>query len=286
MLSRLNVRVFSTKSSVVRLAHDQYGLSSDKLVQPLVIAHGLFGQKKNWRSLAKSFQKQLGNQVYVIDLRNHGDSPHHEDHTYPSMTDDLELFVREVVKPNSSFDTIHLLGHSMGGKVVADFALRDESLVEKLIIEDIAPHRPTTNNDDHGIYACISAMKGVDLSMTKKEITERMMRDVSNPNILQFLLMNLVEHPLNKKRFRWKINLSAIDNYLEHVLSYSVVGAFSKPTLFVFGSLSNYIYLDDHASLSHIFKNATFVSIENAGHWLHAEQPKLFLDCVVDFLKK
>jgi len=83
---------------------------------PLVILHGLFGSLHNWQSHAAFLGKHF--QVFAIDLRNHGASPHSPVMSYAAMAEDMLEFVgRHHIAP------VHLLGHSMGGKTAMHFAL-------------------------------------------------------------------------------------------------------------------------------------------------------------------
>jgi pimeloyl-ACP methyl ester carboxylesterase len=73
-------------------------------------------------------------QVYAIDTRNHGESPHTELHSYPLISTDIKLFMQTQNMMKAS-----VLGHSMGGRAAIYFALENPDLVEKLIIVDISP---------------------------------------------------------------------------------------------------------------------------------------------------
>ncbi|MGB5975866.1 MAG: alpha/beta fold hydrolase, partial [Cyclobacteriaceae bacterium] len=100
--------------------------------KPLVILHGLFGSSDNWvtvgRELAKTYK------VYLVDMRNHGDSPHSETHSYDSMGEDVLAFLDE-----HNLERPLVIGHSMGGKAAMNFAVKHPDRFEKLVIVDIAP---------------------------------------------------------------------------------------------------------------------------------------------------
>lgn len=284
-------RIFSAhiihkqKLSAVKLAYESFGSLDDCYTKPLVIGHGLFGQKQNWRSLAKALQKNLGNQIYTIDFRNHGNSPHTFEHSYRLMADDLGLFIQKI-REETRFDSVLFLGHSMGGKAISYYVLNNENsekFIDKLIIEDIAPHRSST---DKLIPKYIYAMENINLNKSRRQIEDELKLVVSDYSIRQFLMMNLARDENNLNRFYWKINLNALRHSIEHVFESSMTGYFKRPTLFLSGGNSNYINNEDYKHLSKIFVNSEFKVIPNAGHWIHVDQPKLFVDYVVNFLKK
>lgn len=271
------------KLSGIKMSYDRYGSLNDTCTKPLIIGHGLFGQKRNWRSLAKTLQKKLGNQIYTIDFRNHGDSPHTSNHSYQSMATDLALFLKKL-QVETGFNSFFLLGHSMGGKAMAYYALNNSNeLIDKLIIEDIAPHRPSTDNL---ILKYISAMEKIDLSQSRRQIEDELMLTVSNDSIRHFLMMNLNQEKNNLNKFFWKVNLSALKNSIREIFDFSITGQFKKPTLFLIGENSNYISIEDCESLSKIFIDSKFSVIPNASHWLHVDQPNYFVNYVEKFLKE
>lgn len=250
----------------------------------MVIGHGLFGQKTNWHSVAKAMQKRLENQIFAVDFRNHGDSPHTSTHKYPEMAEDLAEFVEKVVLPNSGFQTIHLLGHSMGGKIAAAFAV-DPNFQQKLasvIIEDVSPVHASKNSL---FRAYLQAMKNADLSKPRKGIGDQLAQVVTNKPTRDFLLTNLGYDDENKGHMKWKMNVETFDKELDHIFDYTLTnGKYTGRTLIISGQNSNYIQPTDEPKILEFFPNAKFTTIPNAGHWVHAEQPALFIDVVVNFL--
>ena len=99
---------------------------------PLIIVHGLYGSGDNWVSIARDLSDRF--EVYVVDQRNHGQSPHSEVHDYPSMREDLREFM-----DSQGIQKAVLIGHSMGGKTVMSFAEAWPERVQALISIDIGP---------------------------------------------------------------------------------------------------------------------------------------------------
>ena len=210
--------------------------------KPLIILHGLLGSSDNWHSLGKLFAETFS--VYIIDQRNHGQSPHSNEFNYTVLTEDLEEFIAEnkIVKP-------HIIGHSMGGKTAMNFAVKNPSGVDKLIVVDIVPKKYVVRHD-----RLIEGMKAIPL----EEITTRAEAEVAlagyepDPIVRQFLLKNLARDSDGK--FLWKVNLPAIDEHLQETGEGMVYkGVFQGSTLFINGKKSDYYKDGDDAAIRKIF---------------------------------
>ena len=241
--------------------------------RPLIILHGLFGMGDNWTTHAKLLAAK-GWQVHAVDGRNHGRSPHHNKHNYDAMAADLEAYIADHYLEN-----VVLLGHSMGGKTVMNFAVRKPRLVDAAIVVDIAPkHYPV----HHEAY--IAAMKGVDFTVAKsrKDIEALLSQTLTSPGIIQFFMKSL--HWKTKEELAWRFNLDVLERELSHVGEALDYGYYDGPTLFIAGGQSGYIAADDQVKIYEHFPNAELHTIEGAGHWVHAEAREEFAACVVDFL--
>jgi esterase len=239
--------------------------------QPLVLLHGLFGSADNWGSIAKHFSQHY--QVISVDLRNHGRSPHSDTQTYTDMADDL-LAVLDTL----GLAQVHLLGHSLGGKVAMQFATQYPGRVNKLIVVDMAmrtyPDRYTQ---------LMNHMLAVNLSqMASRNAVDNALKDViPNVRVRQFLLTNLVK---NEAQLQWRINLPALKaNYAQLIAAIDV--HFDQPALFIRGARSDYVQDSDITALQQHFPLAEFVTLPT-DHWVHAEQPQLFIQTVEDFLNQ
>jgi len=237
--------------------------------QPLVLLHGLFGSADNWGSIAKHFSQHY--QVISVDLRNHGRSPHSDTQTYPDMADDL-LAVLDAL----GLSQVHLLGHSLGGKVAMQFATQYPDRVNKLIVVDMAmrayPDRYTQLMDH---------MLAVDLSQmaSRNEVDNALKDAIPNLRVRQFLLTNLVK---NEAHLQWRINLPALKtNYATLIAAVNV--HFDQPSLFIRGERSDYVNARDITELQQHFPQAQFVTLPT-DHWVHAEQPQLFIQALEAFL--
>jgi pimeloyl-ACP methyl ester carboxylesterase len=241
--------------------------------KPLIILHGLFGSSDNWFSLAKVFAEHFT--VYLVDQRNHGQSPHTDDFNYKLLTEDLADFIQEhhIEKP-------HIIGHSMGGKTAMNFAVKYPGSLDKLIIVDIAPKQYPVHHDH-----ILEGLHDIDLNTltSRNEADQLLSRHVPEPDVRQFLLKNLARN--SEGKFEWRVNIHAIDEHIEEIgegMQYD--GQFTGPALFVKGARSNYYALGDEKGILNIFPSAQFITL-NTGHWVQAEDPKAFSEAVFDFLK-
>jgi esterase len=240
--------------------------------QPIVILHGIFGSSDNWLTQARILSANY--RVFSLDLRNHGLSPHDETFDYPSMVSDLNEFIND-----QGLDNVILIGHSMGGKVVMNYALAHPEKLQKLIVVDIAP-KPY--NLEH--YVIIDGLKAIPINTiaSRNEADDTLAGFVPEPDVRQFLLKNLQRKP--EGGFTWKINLPVIDKNLSKIgfdLQFS--GKFEEPTLFVRGGRSKYILDEDMKRINEVFPGAKLETLDT-GHWVQAEKPKEFVALVENWL--
>lgn len=280
---------FASSSGPVRLAFNKYSGdhgNEDSSMEPLVILHGLFGQKQNWHSVSRALQKRLGCIVFAVDLRNHGDSPWTKTMSYEEMANDVKSFIDETVtrETKGKYSKVHLLGHSMGGKTAMHVALSPDAptRLASLIIEDVAP-RVYDLSSHRSFPGFIEAMKAADLNGSRSEISKHLSSAIPDLTIRKFLLTNLHS---NGGQNRWKLNLDGIRYGLEQICGVSLPeGTFQNSSLFISGSLSPYVTPEDHETILKKFPNTEFAVVEGSGHWVHAEKPIQFMEEIVRFLK-
>ncbi len=240
--------------------------------EPIVILHGVFGSSDNWLTVGK----QLANtwKVFLVDQRNHGQSFHNDHHDYEVMSEDLKQFLE-----GNSLQGINLVGHSMGGKVAMTFALDNPEYIKRLVVVDIAPKQYPVHHS-----AILQGLSSIDLGslQSRSDADAQLAAYVPEIGVRQFLLKNLSRGP---EGFRWKLNLSAISGQIEKLGE--APGSemqFAGTSLFIRGATSDYVEDEDKNLILDQFPNSQLVTIENAGHWVHAEQPEIFLRHLVEFL--
>jgi esterase len=256
--------------NTVELAYEELG--KDNPI-PLIILHGFFASSRNWRKIAERLSSAY--HVYVVDMRNHGSSPHHPKMDYPSMTADILRFMDE-----HALTTAHVVGHSMGGKIAMWLALNHPERLGKLIVVDIAP-KSYTHNFDKTIQALI------DLPLAeiqhRKQAEQMLAKNIPELDYRQFLLQNMV---LEDGSYHWRVDLAIFLLTAPNILAFPETqgkSSYSGQTLFVAGA--NSFYLTEKDTL-HLFPNALFETIADAGHWVHAQQPEIFTEVVENFLQR
>lgn len=241
---------------------------------PFIILHGFLGMSDNWKTLGRQFSEQ-GHQVHLVDQRNHGRSFHDNEFNYEVLTEDLKAYCEA-----HKLENIVLLGHSMGGKTAMLFAAMYPEVVSKLIVADISPRFYPVHHD-----AILNGLSALDFEIlaTRKEAETMLANYVQDFGIRQFLLKNL--YWVEKGKLGLRINLEVLSNNVEEVgEELSTRLKFEEDTLFLRGDRSEYIGIDDENLIKLQFPKAIIETVSNAGHWLHAENPKAFFDLVVRFL--
>ena len=252
----------------MKLAFDVAGAGPD-----VVIAHGLFGSRSNWRSIVRKLQNQF--RVFTVDLRNHGDSPHSESMTYDDMADDLRTFIEDQCAGRAS-----VVGHSMGGKAMMALALSSPDSVDRLAVVDVAPVAYRLSGLFSGF---IDAMLDMDLDAVanRSDADRQLAETIPEPPIRAFLLQNL---RLEDGAWRWRINLGAIKASLETVRDFEFASRFEGPTLFLRGGDSDYFTDAMESTASALFPGMTLKTIPGAGHWVHAQKPDAVVEALREFL--
>ncbi len=247
----------------------------DKTATPLVILHGLFGMLDNWGTLGREFGEIYP--THLLDLRNHGKSFHSEEMSHNDLAEDIKNYLE--------FHNIHkanIIGHSLGGKAVMQFAIKYPEMVEKLIVVDISPKAYPPHHQ-----ATFKALKSVDFEVVKSrgEVEKILSEYIQDKSVVQFLAKNL--YWTEEKKLAWRFNLPVLtEKYNEFVANAIKFGVFHGETLFIGGEKSNYILPQDNFLIKQQFPKAQITYVKDAGHWVQAQKPKEFAEIVKDFLSK
>ena len=243
--------------------------------EPFVILHGFLGMSDNWKSLGVKYAEE-GYEVHMIDQRNHGRSFHHSEFNYEVMVEDLKHYC-----DSQHLENIILLGHSMGGKTAMLFAAKYPEMVKKLLVADIAPRFYPVHHD-----AILEGLSSLDFFTIKSrgEADRHLSRFVPDFGTRQFLLKNLYWKDNGQLDLRMNLevlkeNVSEVGEALPTHLK------FEKDTLFLRGDRSEYIALSDEDIIKRHFPKAKLITIKNAGHWLHAENPVDFFEESINFIQ-
>ncbi|HEY8403868.1 MAG TPA: alpha/beta fold hydrolase [Flavobacteriales bacterium] len=242
--------------------------------KPLLVLHGLFGSGDNWLSLAKQWAERY--KVYLIDQRNHGHSPFADEMNYEVMSEDLyDLMASEGLRD------VYLLGHSMGGKTALRFAQKYGFLLEKMVIADMGIKGYNPHHEE--IFAAL-LKADVEHKSSRKEVEDVLTSYHLDEATKQFLLKNLYWKETGKQ-LSWRFNLEVLYTNRMEVIKAMSDDKIMTETLFLVGGASSYVPVSDFESIKELVPLAKFEVLEGAGHWLHAEQPKQFVEKVLNFLE-
>ncbi len=243
---------------------------------PFLVLHGFLGMSDNWKTIAKKIAAE-GYEMHLIDQRNHGRSPHSDAFSYELMAADLHEYCQE-----NELQKVLLLGHSMGGKTAMLFAAKYPEYIQKLMIADIAPKYYPPHHQ--GILEGLQSLD-FEVLKTRGAVDAALSAHVPEAAVRMFLMKNLYWE--QKEQLGLRMHLSSLmKNVAEIGAALPEALSFKGDTLFLKGNKSHYIMKRDEAPLLEQFPNAVIAEIENAGHWLHAENPSSFLDRVLEFVKK
>lgn len=242
--------------------------------KPFIILHGFLGMGDNWKTLAKQFSES-NFEVHLVDQRNHGRSFHADSFDYELMAEDLKHYC----DINKLSDVI-LLGHSMGGKTAMLFATKYPEMVDKLLVADISPRYYPVHHD-----AILNGLSNLDFSEinSRGQADEALSDYVTEVGTRMFLLKNL--YWVKKGQLGLRINLEVLkENVAEVGEALPIHATFEKDTLFLRGDRSEYIGESDEHIIKRHFPHSNLITITNAGHWLHAENPRAFYEAVINFI--
>lgn len=242
--------------------------------KPLLILHGFLGMSDNWKTLGIQFASD-GFQVHMLDLRNHGRSLHSDDFSYEFMVQDIVEYCK-----GHHLNTIDIIGHSMGGKTAMLLATTYPELINKLVVADIGPKFYPQHHQ-----TILAGLNAVDFAEkpSRAAVEATISEYITDFGTRQFLLKSLYWQEPGQLAFRF--NLTVFNEKMEEIgVALPENAIFTKPTLFIRGGNSSYILDQDLEEIVQHFPHSKTETIPNAGHWLHAENPKMFHELVISFL--
>jgi esterase len=242
--------------------------------KPLLIIHGFMGMGDNWKTLGGQYAAQ-GHQIHAIDMRNHGKSFHSDVFTYDAMVQDMVEYI-----DGYNLGVVDIIGHSMGGKAAMFFAVQHPEKLRKLVVADIGPRYYAPHHKTE-----LDALNAVDFTTKpdRSAVEATLSEYITDAGTRQFLMKNLYWKEPGQLDFRF--NLAAFNASINNIGEALPEGShYAGPTLFLRGSRSNYIIEAEIPLIKSIFAKAEFKTISNSGHWVHAENPKEFLEFTLDFL--
>jgi len=240
----------------------------------LVLLHGLFGQGTNLRSVARALEAEF--RVHCLDLPDHGRSLWL---TAASLAT-YAAAVRGWMDQHELIAT-HILGHSLGGKVAMELALTEPARVEKLVVADMAP---VTYAEHHQVILDALQQVAARGCQTRTEAEALLGEVIDDPGVVGYLLMSL-ERGADSEVYHWRFNLAGLAEAYGRLREAPTEAApFQGHTLFLKGSESAYIQASHEPEIQRRFPCSQLMTVNQAGHWLHIDQPEAFNGAVRDFL--
>ncbi|WP_434931845.1 alpha/beta fold hydrolase [Shewanella sp. HL-SH5] len=245
--------------------------------EPVILIHGLFGNLDNLKSLGTSLENDF--QVVRVDLPNHGLSEHWSTMDYPSLAKAIIALIDEL-----GFNSVKIVGHSMGGKIAMATALLYPERVNSLVVADIAP--VTYQPRHQTVFAGLSSLV-LDKDTNRKTALVHLIDSGIDEGTAQFLLKNLQR---TDDGFEWKMNLTGLINCYDRIIGWQLTDDdrpqhYDKPCLFIRGDESNYVMAEHRDAIVTQFPQVSAKTINGAGHWLHAQKPEIFNRIVANFLR-
>jgi abhydrolase domain-containing protein 11 len=261
---------------------------------PLYMLHGVLGNKGNFRTPAKKIAEVCGCEIVSLDARNHGESFHAPIMSYRSMAEDVKVLAKHL-----NHENVNILGHSMGGRTVMTAALEsvipsNSFKINKLIVSDVSPDNTRSSKIGDTVSSYIKQMAKVDMQkingekpkIARKYVQDELASIVKDAGVMAFLMMNLTRDKTSGN-YLWKANIHALCSQIEQIAKFPVYEhSFDNSTLFLKGETSDYIKEEHYGEIHRLFPSVEIKVIEKAGHWLHADQPVLFVDAVAEFLNR
>lgn len=267
------------------LSQFNYQITGPESGRKWVFLHGLMGYALNWRRIISDLEKT--ERVLVYDQRGHGKSMKPmTGYAAEDYADDLFLITQEL-----NWDQFILVGHSMGGRNALMFAHKFPEKVEKLIIEDIGPEGDPKALEYYrsllGLVPTPFSEKRAAKDFFSNQFPELLKSLGSAENAQQlgaYFYANLVENASGQ--MDWRFSKQAI---LDSVLlgrakdHWNELRQLPMSTLFIRGQNSKELSHEVFKKVLNANPRIQGVEISNAGHWVHSDQPLVFLKAIKDF---
>tara|TARA_B100000900_G_scaffold347065_1_gene312079 strand:- start:1247 stop:2017 length:771 start_codon:yes stop_codon:yes gene_type:complete len=240
----------------------------------IVIIHGFLGMGDNWKSHANKIAES-GFKVHLVDLRNHGKSFWSNEFSFDLMVEDIYQYTSY-----HNISNFYMIGHSMGGNITMLFAKNYPELLKKIIIVDIVPKVYKPHHD-----YILESLKSLDFKIIKSrnDADFQLSKLISDKRVRQFLLKNL--YWKEKDRLGLKINIDILYKFRNKLsLTFNEDLSIKNPALLIHGENSDYVNESDYELMNSLFKNLEIIKVPSAAHWVHADNPKFFLEKTINFL--
>lgn len=264
----------------VRLHHLDWGNEGS---HPIVLVHGSRLHAHVWNHFSRRFKDCF--HIIAVDQRGHGDSGWCPDGRYEleSFYEDLRAVVRA-----RGLKRFTLVGHSLGGRVSMLYAHRHAEDLERLILVDITPGRPSNASPTADISRIAETPPPRDFdshdeaSAYLQGIMRRAPAEVVDESVRHGMRQT------ESGKFTWKYDPAMLRRSRAATTSgidmWAVVQGITTPTLLQYGSVSQVVSPELAERMVKTMPRCTAERIDGAGHGLYTDQPEAFAASVERFL--
>lgn len=240
-----------------------------------VLLHGFLGTGRNLRSLAINWHNVDPRRRFLLpDLTGHGASPR----LPPGAT--LETLAQDVLETarKKGFEfPLHLVGHSLGGRVALVASVLEPDAVKRVDLLDISasPIDPGVQGSRKVLETLLAAPASApDRNAMRAELTRRGL----SVDLAEWLLMNLTVG-LDGQSVRWRFDRQALAELHPRVSAEDLWDAVERPAAWirlVRGERSTYVSEDDYQRFMEA--GVPVNTLPRAGHYLHVDAQDALLD--------
>ena len=256
----------------IKLYYEEHGKGS-----PLMLIAGLASDSQSWQPIVEKLSQQY--RVILFDNRGSGRTkPQDAETGIQTMADDCIALIRHLNLP-----CVHLLGHSMGGFIVLDCAIRYPDYISKLILVGTSAFNPERNNALFLDWVSYLENEMSDTLWFKNIFYWIFSRHFfENPDTLETALELATGYPYPQTKIAFKNQVKAIKAFnclkdLSHIRS---------ETLVIFGEEDLLFSPKENIKILCSIPMVETALIEHAAHSVQTEQPKAFIDHIQDFLDR
>lgn len=255
-----------------------YGVADNKA---LILLHGLYGCSDHWVGFGKYWASR-GRYVIIPDMRNQGNSPHSEEHSFELMAADIKNMMEEM-----GIETADFVGHSMGGNLTTLLAILYPRLVDKMVVIDVCPKNysecKSDQFDEH--LKVLESLCQINMAQFKswESVKSFLAEKINKKKYQDFILKNIKR---GERGFQWRSNIPNYKVLINSVKDFPLQEFEIKhESLFIKGELSDFILEEDMSFINARFPNSKLEILEKSKHWCHVQQPEKFIDLVNQHLK-
>lgn len=242
---------------------------------PLIILHGMGNNSQSWKKQLKGLSEQFT--VIAWDAPGYGQSsdPKEELQDFGQFADVLKGFIE-----NLHYESVALLGHSMGSAIALDFCNRYPQMVDALIISD-ATRGAAALSQEENERKLANRLKNIE-TLEPQELAKLRVKELLSPNP-DPEVQKEAERIYSQIR---PMGFRSVAYSLYHLNQMEILSSISVPTLVICGELDKVTPVSESEVFHHSIKGSTFTTIPETGHLCYQEDPQSFNGIVLDFLNR